>query len=174
MFNFFTKHKADEPAPIPDEVIEVAEEKTPVKEKVRASVDLGTNSVTKGSGDVSGRQLHSGTDDAELNMQSDGLYSKPLTVRIRPYTGVELKTLWNHFNKDDLITDSELSGLLERIFVKDSTDMFADLKRTLAWKKFGQSASKLMDASNSGMVDLSKFNSGFNDFNTNRFYYVIK
>jgi hypothetical protein len=100
--------------------------------------------------------------------------SKSLAVRIRPYTGVELKTLWNHFNKEDLITYSELGGLLERIIIKDSTDLFTDLKRTHGWKKYVQSAMKKMDTSKGSTIDLSEFNSEFNQFNTHRFYYLIK
>ena len=100
--------------------------------------------------------------------------SKTTTVRLKGYTGIELKTLWNHFNKDGVMTVSELNGLLERVLLKDCSDMFNDLKRTKAWMKFCKSALKVLDTSQGSSVDLGEFTSEFNIFNSNRFYYAVK
>jgi hypothetical protein len=100
--------------------------------------------------------------------------TKSTTVRLKSYTGIELKTLWNHFNKDGVMTLSELNGLLERVLLKDSNDMFNDLKRTKGWLKFCKSALKVLDTSQGSSVDLAEFTSEFNIFNSNRFYYAVK
>lgn len=100
--------------------------------------------------------------------------AKTSSVRIKEYTGIELKTLWNHFNKDGVMTITELDALLERITTKDCVDMFTDLKRTKAWTKFCKSALKVLDTSQGSSVDLGEFTSEFNLFNSNRFYYAVK
>jgi len=110
----------------------------------------------------------------EANESDLGDIVKSSTVRVKAYTGIELKTLWNHFNKDGVMTVSELNSLLERIMVKDGSDLMADLKRTKAWTKFCKSALKVLDTSQGSSVDLAEFTSEFNLFNSNRFFYAIK
>jgi len=72
------------------------------------------------------------------------------------------------------MTTSELSALVERIITKDGADIFTDLKQTAAWKRYCQSAMKVLDTSSGSSIDLAEFTSEFNLFNTNRFYYLIK
>ena len=96
------------------------------------------------------------------------------SIRMKDYTGIELKTLWNHFNKDGVMTISELNALLERIMMKDGSDLMNDLKKTKAWTKFCKSALRVIDTSQGSSVDLAEFTSEFNQFNSNRFFYAVK
>ena len=98
----------------------------------------------------------------------------PPTVRLKPYTGLEIKTLWNHFNKDDLITINELSELLDRILVKDATDVFTAIRGSKGWKEYCSQALKYMDTSRGNTIDLQEFSSQFNGFYQTRFYYIVK
>ena len=95
-------------------------------------------------------------------------------VRLKPYSGLETKTLWNHFNKDDLMTISEVTSLLDRVLMKDATDVYADVKQTKAWKDYCSQALRIMDSSNGTTVDLQEFTAEFNSFYLNRMYYLVK
>ena len=96
------------------------------------------------------------------------------TVRLKGYSGLEMKTLWNHFNKDDLMTLNELSDLLDRILVKDATDIYASMKQTKGWREYCSHAMKILDTSRGNTIDLQEFSSEFNSWYLNRFYYVVK
>ena len=112
-----------------------------------------------------------------MNQEEEGELTtivKASPIRMKDYTGIELKTLWNHFNKDGVMTISELNSLLERIVMKDGSDLFGDLKKTKAWTKFCKSALRVIDTSQGSSVDLSEFTSEFNLFNSNRFFYAVK
>ena len=115
---------------------------------------------------------------AQSDMTAPGSKNKsenaPLLVRLKPYTGLEIKTLWNHFNKDDLITVSELSELLDRIMIKDSTDIYTAIKGSKGWKDYCSQAMKVMDTSRGNTIDLQEFSGGFNGFYQTRFYFSIK
>ena len=117
---------------------------------------------------------------ASRSVLTSGSPAKPkeesgsVSVRVKPYTGLEIKTLWNHFNKDALMTSTEMAELVERILVKDATDILSDVKGTKAWREYCSQALKVMDTSHGGTVDLGEFTSDFNSFYQSRFYYVIK
>lgn len=96
------------------------------------------------------------------------------TVRLTEYTGLEVKTLWNHFSKDSLITSAELGALLERILIKDSTDLLTDLKKSASWKKYATKVLTAMDTSKGETLDLSEFSSEFNKINQRRLYYFLR
>ena len=80
-------------------------------------------------------------------------------VRVKAYTGLEIKTLWNHFNKDDLLTISEVGELLDRVLIKDASDIYGVLKGGKGWKEYCSAALKLMDTSQGSTIDLQEFNS---------------
>lgn len=95
-------------------------------------------------------------------------------VRVKPYTGLEVKTLWNHFNKDDLLTVAEVGDLLERILMKDASDIFGVVRGAKVWKDYCSTAFKIMDTSQGSTIDLQEFNSEFNAFYVSRLYYGVK
>ena len=95
-------------------------------------------------------------------------------IRLKPYSGLEIKTLWNHFNKEDLMTVQEIGELLDRVLVKDATDIFTALKASKAWREYCSQGLKSMDASRGGSLDLQEFNAEFNKFYVSRAFFVIK
>lgn len=105
---------------------------------------------------------------------SSAVGSLSSAVRTKPYTGLEIKTLWNHFQKDDLMTIKEVTALLDRIMIKDATDIYTALKTNKAWNDFTSQALKLLDSSGGGTVDLEEFTSEFNAVYMARVFFVIK
>lgn len=99
--------------------------------------------------------------------------SKP-SVRVAPYTTLELNTLWKHFSVDSLITKRELGGLIERIVLKDAKDIFEQLKLEGPWDEFCSSIMKELDPSAGKTLDLNEFRIKFNVYYTNRFYYLMR
>jgi hypothetical protein len=97
-----------------------------------------------------------------------------VTVRLKPYSGLEVKTLWNHFNKEDLIHMNELAELLDRILVKDATDIYTVIRGSKGWKDYCTSAMRMLDTSKGNTIDLQEFAARFNDMYLARFYYVVK
>jgi hypothetical protein len=100
--------------------------------------------------------------------------SETLSVRLKPYSGLEIKTLWNHFQKDDLMTVNQVGALLDRILIKDASDVYTSLKLEKSWSEFCNTALRLLDKSGGGTVDLGEFDSQFNSLYLARFYYIAK
>lgn len=95
------------------------------------------------------------------------------TIRLKAYTGLETKTLWNHFSKDDLMTITEVTLLVDKIVMKDAADVYAAIKTQKAWKDFCAQVLALMDTSQGSTVDLQEFSSEFNTFYLARPYLVV-
>ena len=95
-------------------------------------------------------------------------------VRVKPYSGLEVKTLWNHFSKDDLLTITEVGELLDRVLIKDASDIYAVIRTGRAWREYCAMALKIMDTSQGSTIDLQEFTSEFNAFYVSRLYYIVK
>lgn len=72
------------------------------------------------------------------------------------------------------MTVQEISELLDRVLVKDATDLFTALKGSKAWREYATQALKSMDASRGGSLDLQEFSAEFNNFYVTRAFFVIK
>ena len=125
---------------------------------------------------MSTKSRNSGSSKESSSTISTSESSQPIEtcIRLKEYTGLEVKTLWNHFNKESLITSYELAALLERILIKDATDLLTDLKKGLSWRKYASRVLSAMDTSKGETLDMAEFSDKFNATNQRRLFYFLK